>query len=67
MSYGESIPGFHYRSANYVDRLLKGANAADLAIERPSKFDLTINLRTAKALGLEIPKSVLFRADEVIQ
>lgn len=67
MSYGESIPGFHYRSANYVDRLLKGANAADLAIERPSKFDLTVNLRTAKELGVEIPKAILFRADELLQ
>jgi putative ABC transport system substrate-binding protein len=67
MSYGESIPGFHYRSANYVDRLLKGANAAELAIERPSKFDLTINLKTAKELGVEIPKAILFRADELLQ
>ena len=67
MSYGESIPGFHYRSANYVDRILKGANVGELAIERPSKFDLTINLRTAKELGVEIPKAILFRADELLQ
>jgi putative ABC transport system substrate-binding protein len=67
MSYGESIPGFHHRSAAFVSRILKGANAADLAIERPSKFDLTINLKAAKALGIEIPKAMLFRADELIQ
>jgi putative tryptophan/tyrosine transport system substrate-binding protein len=67
MSYGESIPGFHHRSASYVSRILKGANAGDLAIERPSKFELTVNLKTAKALGFEIPKAILFRADELIQ
>lgn len=67
MSYGESIPGFHHRSASYVSRILKGANAGDLAIERPSKFDLTVNLKAAKALGIELPKAILFRADEVIQ
>jgi putative ABC transport system substrate-binding protein len=67
MSYGESIPGFHHRSAAYVSRILKGANPADLAIERPSKFELTINLKAAKALGVEIPKAMLFRADELIQ
>jgi putative tryptophan/tyrosine transport system substrate-binding protein len=67
MSYGESIPAFHHRSASYVDRILKGANAGDLPFERPTKFELTVNLKAAKALGLEIPKSVLFRADEVIQ
>jgi putative ABC transport system substrate-binding protein len=67
MSYGESIPAFHHRSATYVSRILKGANAGELAIERPSKFELTVNLKAAKALGIEIPKAVLFRADEVIQ
>jgi putative tryptophan/tyrosine transport system substrate-binding protein len=67
MSYGESIPAFHHRSASYVSRILKGAKAGDLAFERPSKFELLVNLKTAKALGVEIPKAVLFRADEVIQ
>lgn len=67
MSYGESIPAFHHRSASYVSRILKGAKAGELAFERPTKFELIVNLKTAKALGFEIPKSVLFRADEVIQ
>lgn len=67
MSYGDSIPAFHYRSATYVNRILKGASPAELAIEQPSKFDLVVNLKAAKALGIEIPKAVLFRADEIIQ
>jgi len=67
MSYGESIPAFHHRSASYVSRILKGAKAGDLAIEQPTKFELTVNMKTAKALGIEIPKAILFRADEVIQ
>jgi putative ABC transport system substrate-binding protein len=67
MSYGDSIPAFHYRSATYVSRILKGARPAELAIEQPSKFDLVVNLKAAKALGMEIPKAVLFRADDIIQ
>jgi putative tryptophan/tyrosine transport system substrate-binding protein len=67
MSYGESIPGFHHLSATYVSRILRGAKAGDLAVERPSKFELVVNLRAAKALGIEIPKPVLFRADELIR
>lgn len=67
MSYGESIPAFHHRSASYVSRILNGASAGDLPFERPTKFELAVNLKTAKALGVEIPKAVLFRADEVIQ
>jgi len=67
MSYGESIPAFHHRSASYVSRILKGAKAGELPFERPTKFELIVNLKTAKALGLEIPKPFLLRADEVIQ
>ena len=67
MSYGESIPAFHHRSASYVSRILKGAKAGDLAFERPSKYELIVNLKAAKALGVEFPKATLFRADEVIR
>ena len=67
MSYGESIPAFHHRSASFVSRILKGANAGELAFERPTKFELTVNLKTAKALGIEIPKAILFRADHLIE
>jgi putative ABC transport system substrate-binding protein len=67
MSYGESIPGFHHRSASFVSRILNGANASELSFERPTQFELTVNLKTAKALGLEVPKAIVFRADHVIE
>jgi len=67
MSYGPNIPDLFRRAADYVDKILRGAKPGEIPVEQATKFDLVINLTTAKALGLTIPESFLLRADEVIE
>jgi putative tryptophan/tyrosine transport system substrate-binding protein len=67
MSYGANFPDLYRRAADYVDKILRGTKPADIPVEQPTKFDLAINLTTAKTLGLKIPEAFLLRADEVIE
>ena len=67
MSYGTNVADLLRLTADFVDRILRGAKPADLPVQQPTKFDLVINLKTAKALGLKIPESFLLRADEVVE
>jgi len=67
MSYGANLPDLYRRSADYVDKILRGANPGDMPVEQPTKFDLIINLTTAKALSLTIPEAFLLRANELIE
>ena len=67
MSYGPNFPTLYRRAGDFVDKILRGAKPADIPVEQPTKFDLVINLMTARALRLKVPESFLLRADEVIE
>jgi putative tryptophan/tyrosine transport system substrate-binding protein len=67
MSYGENLGSSYRATAAYIDKIKKGANPANLPVEQPTRFELVINMKTAKALGLTVPQSLLMRADDVIQ
>jgi ABC-type uncharacterized transport system substrate-binding protein len=67
MSYGANLLSHYRRAADYVDKILRGAKPGDIPVEQPTKFDLIVNLKAAKALGLELSPSLLARADEVIE
>jgi putative ABC transport system substrate-binding protein len=67
MSYGPNFPDLYRRAAEFVDKILRGAKPADIPVEQPTRFDLVVNMITAKAIGLTIPETFLVRADEVIE
>ena len=67
MSYGPNFPDLHRRAADFVDKILRGAKPADIPVEQPTKFDLVLNLTTARALGLEVPNSLQLLADELVE
>ena len=67
MSYAASFPDTWRRAATYIDKILRGAKPADLPVEQPTKFEFTINLKAAKAIGIDIPPSIFLRADHVIE